>query len=954
MTSHHARDAREGRSDDRAATIIDLEERSPSDPHRPPAAALHSSQGSYAIDVSSDEHQSKRRKIERACDFCRRRKTKCDGPKMLDNVCTNCLQTGRQCTYIESSKPRGPPKAYVTALEDRVEKMEALLKRLRPEADFTVELGPPVVRDSWKSRSLLPFATTVPPPGSAFKSIRHGTFGVGSPSISKPKRSRRQKDTSIPATTSTESLHNADQSSSDSSLSGSDNEDSAVELSLVQGMTHLTLRGLRPAHLPTKHATDGQWRFHGKSSSFKLINTARELKQRHIDAATGADSPDSSSTSTSYVAHAPRRQPYWTSLPWEISFEGLDRSTTTPSFVMAKFPPLDLANSLIDLYFKRNNSLFPLLHRPTFDTQWRDKLYESDLWFACVCMAMFAVASRWCADPRVLPDEVMHHSLEESDDGVWALAGWKYVDVALVAHAESWTLISIGLRKAQDVGAHRRKVYGRKPTVEEELWKRTIWHLIAIDRLGKVDDEYWENEDEQLAFQQPPGKPAVVSAFVCWAKLSRIAAFALRTLYAIGRSKQPLGLVGPRWREDTVAQLNSAMLHWIESLPQHRDKPDISTTALSICASAAKAGTLILEVLLQRGHSRHTVLVHYAFLYAGVMLVSLWTQIAKEAAHWKRSAQEDEDDKPKPHGKQIDELLKVVAMLDSMRPRWELAREACDCVLDAFPTFLLSEEQRPAASHRLNAREENPHEAERQRTHVNVPAPTPRFYYPSSGPSRQPDPLYPVDTPSSHPRSSASNYHTRREQTYAQPSTSWAAQHELSISRADPLFYDEPWFTEPQVPMRRRRAVVPYDTPIASQSYGLPAHYHGPTLPSALDGLGSGKANTSGPQPHIKHEGVDEASLNYYFGTPFSYMPHEDRSAVTALNVQTEEDDLGLHAVNTYRYILIHIFTANTGLEGRLSSPETHVRICEDIRRPRTSKRKIREVSFSTRCHLER
>lgn len=55
-----------------------------------------------------------------------------------------------------------------------------------------------------------------------------------------------------------------------------------------------------------------------------------------------------------------------------------------------------------------------------------------------------------------------------------------------VAHAESWTLISIGLRKAQDVGAHRRKVYGRKPTVEEELWKRTIWHLIAIDRLGSM------------------------------------------------------------------------------------------------------------------------------------------------------------------------------------------------------------------------------------------------------------------------------------------------------------------------------------------------------------------------------------------------------------------------------------------------------------------------------------
>lgn len=55
-----------------------------------------------------------------------------------------------------------------------------------------------------------------------------------------------------------------------------------------------------------------------------------------------------------------------------------------------------------------------------------------------------------------------------------------------IGHAESWTIISIGIIKAQDVGAHRRKVYGRQPTVEEELWKRAIWHLIAMDRLGSV------------------------------------------------------------------------------------------------------------------------------------------------------------------------------------------------------------------------------------------------------------------------------------------------------------------------------------------------------------------------------------------------------------------------------------------------------------------------------------
>jgi hypothetical protein len=36
-------------------------------------------------------------------------------------------------------------------------------------------------------------------------------------------------------------------------------------------------------------------------------------------------------------------------------------------------------------------------------------------------------------------------------------------------------MVGIGIRLAQDVGAHRRKIYNRKPTVEDELWKRAFW-----------------------------------------------------------------------------------------------------------------------------------------------------------------------------------------------------------------------------------------------------------------------------------------------------------------------------------------------------------------------------------------------------------------------------------------------------------------------------------------------
>ncbi|KAI0733190.1 fungal-specific transcription factor domain-containing protein [Fomitopsis betulina] len=773
-----------------------------------PSVNSRTSQTPYAAaETPSSQHRSKKRKIDRACDFCRRRKTRCDGPAMPGNVCTNCIQTGKACSYVETSKPRGPPKAYVVALEDRVERMEALLKRLRPEANFITELGPPVVRDSWKSdfadaaneappstgrvdaygassstHNLLPLAAAIPRPGSpsAEPNTQAPGFERSSPPYRGARRSRKPKSRKECPLLDPQIVYVTDDPSSTSSLSSED-EESAVELSLVQGITQLTLHGLRPAHVAEK-VVDGQWRFHGKSSSFKLISTARELKQRHMDEVTSSSLPASPARSSPEQARpgsragvfAPRRAQYWGSLPWEISFEGADLSVTPP-FVMSQFPPLDLAEDLIELYFARNNSLFPLLHRPTFQKQWNKRLYKTDLWFACVCMAMFAVASRWSDDPRVLPEGLSPTTSDGSDNGAWALAGWKYVHAALdghrhrrslflpanlfeiqtfvlmgmyfrgtIGHAESWTIISIGIIKAQDVGAHRRKVYGRQPTVEEELWKRAIWHLIAMDRLGsvligrsccardedfdldlpmEVDDEYWESEDPDLAFRQPAEKPALVTAFVYWARLSQISAFVLRTLYAIGRFKQPLGLVGPRWKEQVIERLNSALLEWIESLPPHlRWSPEVeddvfasqsamlylsyyivqitiykpflslsrphvsgeqappegsegSRAALAICTNAARAGTRILEVLLLRGIPRHTVVVHFAFVFAGVLLVNLWAQIAKEADQRGQGSVNDLDGAARLEEHSRD-LFSLLSMLSSMRPRWELAREA--------------------------------------------------------------------------------------------------------------------------------------------------------------------------------------------------------------------------------------------------------------------------------------
>lgn len=61
------------------------------DPH---TTSLHSTQ------PYSTDSLFKKRKIDRACDACRRRKIKCDGPRTENNVCTNCTQYGKLCSYV--------------------------------------------------------------------------------------------------------------------------------------------------------------------------------------------------------------------------------------------------------------------------------------------------------------------------------------------------------------------------------------------------------------------------------------------------------------------------------------------------------------------------------------------------------------------------------------------------------------------------------------------------------------------------------------------------------------------------------------------------------------------------------------------------------------------------------------------------------------------------------------
>ena len=112
------------------------------------------------------------------------------------------------------------------------------------------------------------------------------------------------------------------------------------------------------------------------------------------------------------------------------------RKDVKASAQILDFPPLDLVLPLLSFYFHHTNTMFPLLHAPTFYAHIRAGLHTRDPRFASVVWACMAIASRWSSDPRVLwdgwgspsSDSSEENAGKEKDDGgeEWAGAGWRF------------------------------------------------------------------------------------------------------------------------------------------------------------------------------------------------------------------------------------------------------------------------------------------------------------------------------------------------------------------------------------------------------------------------------------------------------------------------------------------------------------------------------------------------
>ncbi|KAF7353488.1 Zn(2)-C6 fungal-type domain-containing protein [Mycena sanguinolenta] len=319
--------------------------------------------------------------------------------------------------------------------------------------------------------------------------------------------------------------------------------------------------------------------FQGKSSGTMLVKAAIKLREGYE----GKDLPWSS-----------RRIHYWTYNPAKHQ---------VPHVGPFSFPDPDLLSTLIDLYFARKNLYFPILHRPTFERSIADGLHTRDITFGSIVLLVCAIASRYSEDIRLQQeteplrrgwqffDQLPPHSNHIFETPTvyhlqyYCLTAW-FLEFS--CPSASWALIGIGLRLAQDVGAHRQRE--GQPTVESELWKRAFWVLVSFDRqismaqgractsqyedidadlLIECDDEFWENEDPARAFVQPADKPSLSSFFNYYLRLNNIFAVGLKMLYSLNKTKRLLSYRDQAWEEHIVAELDSALNGWIDQIPPH-------------------------------------------------------------------------------------------------------------------------------------------------------------------------------------------------------------------------------------------------------------------------------------------------------------------------------------------------------------------------------------------------
>ncbi|KAH9822144.1 fungal-specific transcription factor domain-containing protein, partial [Melampsora americana] len=167
------------------------------------------------------------------------------------------------------------------------------------------------------------------------------------------------------------------------------------------------------------------------------------------------------------------------------------------------YPPNDLAESLIELYFQCVHPHECILHKGEFLRHYSQGVAQQDYSFRALCYAVFAAASRFSSDSRVtspkegtIAERQTAGALYGAASGFFitpmtlpctlfdlqAMAVLSYFLIGSCSPMTAWFSVQLFLRRAQDVEAHLESSSRWSTTIlKDQLRKRAYWYLYGRD-----------------------------------------------------------------------------------------------------------------------------------------------------------------------------------------------------------------------------------------------------------------------------------------------------------------------------------------------------------------------------------------------------------------------------------------------------------------------------------------
>ncbi|KAJ7492355.1 fungal-specific transcription factor domain-containing protein [Mycena latifolia] len=495
-----------------------------------------------------DSQTTSRKRSSRACDQCRKTKSKCE--RVANETCKGCALAGTVCTFLGPSYKRGPPKGYIHAIESRWHQVESLLGAILQCPDSRVQSIVSDLRTDELAREILgrvdagPYGPSgrLDQPGGATKEDFFASIlrSSGSAQGNDTSRSRRQSRVSrekvssiqdrgltvVPTREWQDNLSNRLASSSASGSRITSFDISGVPLTQrrrLNGSSNniptppdwkdmYTMDGSEPEDVSHREAVEGigalsldehqEVRFHGQTSGLYLLARSNRTDGR-------------------------KEGGIW-NLPMARVWPPIKDPTQLiqEEDLNIELPPPQVQEHLLQLYFTYIHPMFPLIHKTRFLTEYNARHTGSPVHSPShgsakpeaaqkssplLLLAMFAISARFSDQDTPLPPKgkmweagakyfdlakhilakVMHRSRPSTCQSLLLLG---YREFGIGSMEQGWIYIGMAIRMAIDLGLNCNLGEWKSGNGDQTLFspeetqtRRQIWWACCVaDRYGSM------------------------------------------------------------------------------------------------------------------------------------------------------------------------------------------------------------------------------------------------------------------------------------------------------------------------------------------------------------------------------------------------------------------------------------------------------------------------------------